>query len=98
LVITDQDDESIHAGLLYFFIAHAGSVLIMVAFFLMWRQSGSLDFASFRELSLSPGVASAVFLLAFFGFGAKAGMLPLHSWLPRAHPAAPSHASALMSG
>lgn len=98
LVITDQDDESIHAGLLYFFIAHAGSVLIMVAFFLMWRQSGSLDFASFRELSLSPGTASAVFLLAFFGFGAKAGMLPLHSWLPRAHPAAPSHASALMSG
>lgn len=98
LVITDQDDESIHAGLLYFFIAHAGSVLIMVAFFLMWQQSGSLDFASFRELSLSPGTASAVFLLAFFGFGAKAGMLPLHSWLPRAHPAAPSHASALMSG
>jgi hydrogenase-4 component B len=70
----------------------------MVAFFLMWRQSGSLDFASFRTLSLSPGTASAVFVLAFFGFGAKAGMLPLHSWLPRAHPAAPSHASALMSG
>ncbi|MGY5955961.1 hydrogenase 4 subunit B [Kosakonia sp. BK9b] len=98
LVITDQDEESIHAGLLYFFIAHAGSVLIMIAFFLMWRQSGSLDFASFRSLSLSPGTASAVFLLAFLGFGAKAGMLPLHSWLPRAHPAAPSHASALMSG
>ncbi|WLI75861.1 hydrogenase 4 subunit B [Kosakonia sp. H02] len=98
LVITDQDDESIRAGMLYFFIAHAGSVLIMVAFFLMWRQSGSLDFASFRTLSLAPGTASAVFLLAFFGFGAKAGMLPLHSWLPRAHPAAPSHASALMSG
>lgn len=98
LVIAEQDDESVSAGMLYFFIAHAGSVLIMIAFFLMWRQSGSLDFASFRELSLSPGLASAVFLLAFFGFGAKAGMLPLHSWLPRAHPAAPSHASALMSG
>ncbi|MBC3213805.1 hydrogenase 4 subunit B [Serratia fonticola] len=98
LVIADQDDESISAGLLYFFIAHAGSVLIMIAFFLMWRQSGSLDFDSFRSLSLSPWMASVVFLLAFFGFGAKAGMLPLHSWLPRAHPAAPSHASALMSG
>lgn len=98
LVITDQDEESIRAGMLYFFIAHAGSVLIMIAFFLMWRQSGSLDFASFRTLTLEPGTASAVFLLAFFGFGAKAGMLPLHSWLPRAHPAAPSHASALMSG
>lgn len=98
LVIADQDEESINAGLLYFFIAHAGSVLIMIAFFLMWRQSGSLDFDSFRQLSLSPWLASVVFLLAFFGFGAKAGMLPLHSWLPRAHPAAPSHASALMSG
>ncbi|NDL64061.1 hydrogenase 4 subunit B [Acerihabitans arboris] len=98
LVIADQDDESIDAGLLYFFIAHAGSVLIMVSFFLMWRQSGSLEFASFRGLTLSPSGASAVFLLAFFGFGAKAGMLPLHGWLPRAHPAAPSHASALMSG
>lgn len=98
LVIAEQDEESIAAGLLYFFIAHAGSVLIMTAFFLLWRESGSLEFASFRALHVSPGIASAVFLLAFFGFGAKAGMLPLHSWLPRAHPAAPSHASALMSG
>jgi hydrogenase-4 component B len=98
LVISSQDDESVSAGLLYFFIAHAGSVLIMIAFFLMWRESGSLDFESFRHLKLSPAIASVVFLLAFFGFGAKAGMLPLHSWLPRAHPAAPSHASALMSG
>ncbi len=98
LVIARQDKTSINAGMLYFFIAHAGSVLIMIAFLLMWRESGSLDFASFRTLSLSPGLASAVFLLAFFGFGAKAGMMPLHSWLPRAHPAAPSHASALMSG
>ncbi|CAM6250837.1 TPA: hydrogenase-4 subunit B [Escherichia coli] len=98
LVIARQDKTSINAGMLYFFIAHAGSVLIMIAFLLMGRESGSLDFASFRTLSLSPGLASAVFLLAFFGFGAKAGMMPLHSWLPRAHPAAPSHASALMSG
>ncbi|KFC06405.1 hydrogenase-4 component B/formate hydrogenlyase subunit 3 [Trabulsiella guamensis ATCC 49490] len=98
LVIADQSEESIKAGLLYFFIAHAGSVLIMVAFFLMWRESGSLEFESFRHLSLSPVMASVVFILAFLGFGAKAGMLPLHSWLPKAHPAAPSHASALMSG
>ncbi|HCL5251951.1 TPA: hydrogenase 4 subunit B [Salmonella enterica] len=98
LVIAGQDEESVRAGMLYFFIAHAGSVLIMIAFFLLWRESGSFEFAAFREQSLSPGLASAVFLLAFFGFGAKAGMLPLHSWLPRAHPAAPSHASALMSG
>ncbi|PWC13536.1 hydrogenase 4 subunit B [Brenneria roseae subsp. americana] len=98
LVISDQDDEAINAGLLYFLIAHAGSVLIMIAFFLLYRHSNSLDFADFRQASLSAPQASIVFLLAFFGFGAKAGMLPLHGWLPRAHPAAPSHASALMSG
>ncbi|ACS85087.1 hydrogenase 4 subunit B [Musicola paradisiaca] len=98
LVISDQDEEAISAGLLYFLIAHAGSVLIMMAFFLLYRHSNSLDFADFRQASLSAPQASVVFLLAFFGFGAKAGMLPLHGWLPRAHPAAPSHASALMSG
>lgn len=98
LVIADQDEEAIGAGLLYFLIAHAGSVLIMAAFFLLYRASGSLDFAAFRQTPLPPLQASLVFLLAFFGFGAKAGMLPLHGWLPRAHPAAPSHASALMSG
>ncbi|MEC5344529.1 hydrogenase 4 subunit B [Brenneria populi] len=98
LVIADRDEEAINAGLLYFLIAHAGSVLIMAAFFLLYRHSDSLDFADFRQATLSAPQASAVFLLAFFGFGAKAGMLPLHGWLPRAHPAAPSHASALMSG
>lgn len=98
LVIFDQDKEAVSAGFLYFLIAHAGSVLILIAFFILYSQSGSLEFASFRQLRLSAPVASAVFLLAFFGFGAKAGMIPLHGWLPRAHPAAPSHASALMSG
>ncbi|MFM2481446.1 hydrogenase 4 subunit B [Celerinatantimonas sp. YJH-8] len=98
LVISEQNKEAVNAGLLYFFIAHAGSVLIMIAFFLLYRHSTSLDFADFRNAQLSTPQASAVFLLAFFGFGAKAGMLPLHGWLPRAHPAAPSHASALMSG
>ena len=98
LVIFEQNDEAVSAGFQYFLIAHAGSVLILIAFFLLYSQSGSLDFASFRQLHLSGPLASAVFLLAFFGFGAKAGMVPLHGWLPRAHPAAPSHASALMSG
>lgn len=98
LVIFDQDEEAVSAGFLYFLIAHAGSVLIMAAFFILYSLSGSLDFASFRNLHLSGPLASVVFLLAFFGFGAKAGMVPLHGWLPRAHPAAPSHISALMSG
>jgi hydrogenase-4 component B len=98
LVISDQDKEAVGAGFLYFLIAHAGSVLIMIAFFMLFSHSGSLDFSSFRLLHLSPLESSVVFLLAFFGFGAKAGMVPLHGWLPRAHPAAPSHASAMMSG
>ncbi|WP_018609263.1 hydrogenase 4 subunit B [Uliginosibacterium gangwonense] len=98
LVVFDQHDEAVSAGFLYFLIAHAGSVLIMGAFFILYTCSGSMAFESFRQLHLSAPLASIVFLLAFFGFGAKAGIIPLHSWLPRAHPAAPSHGSALMSG
>jgi len=98
LVIFDQDQEAVDAGFLYFFIAHAFSMLIMVAFLLLFTHTGSLDFASFREADLPPWLASVVFVLAFFGFAAKAGVMPLHVWLPHAHPAAPSHASALMSG
>ncbi|MDR1311503.1 MAG: hydrogenase 4 subunit B [Burkholderiaceae bacterium] len=98
LVIFDQEKESIDAGFLYFLIAHAGSILIMGSFFIFWWETGSLDFDAVRAAHLSAPLASVAFVLAFLGFGAKAGIVPLHSWLPRAHPAAPSHASALMSG
>ncbi|MGR5298833.1 hydrogenase 4 subunit B [Vibrio mediterranei] len=98
LVLVEQSEKSIKAGLQYFFIAHAGSVLIMIAFFMLYRASGSLNFADFMHLKLPAWEASVIFLLAFLGFGAKAGMITLHGWLPMAHPAAPSHASALMSG
>ncbi len=98
LVIFNRDNESIDAGYLYFLIAHAGSALIMGSFFIFWWETGSLDFSIFRTAELSSPLASIAFMLAFIGFGAKAGIVPLHSWLPRAHPAAPSHASAMMSG
>ncbi|MGQ0285875.1 hydrogenase 4 subunit B [Pasteurellaceae bacterium 22721_9_1] len=98
LVLTEQDDNATNAGLLYFFIAHAGSVLIMIAFFIFYCYAGSFEFEAFRQTKLSPVLSFIVFMLAFLGFGAKAGMIPLHGWLPKAHPAAPSHASALMSG
>ncbi|WP_040976584.1 hydrogenase 4 subunit B [Necropsobacter massiliensis] len=98
LVLTEQDDNAVNAGLLYFFIAHAGSVLIMIAFFIFYCYAGSFEFEAFRHTVLSEPLAFTVFILAFLGFGAKAGMIPLHGWLPQAHPAAPSHASALMSG
>lgn len=98
LVLTEQDDNAVNAGLLYFFIAHAGSVLIMIAFFILYCYADSFEFAAFRQTQPPAAMAFTVFILAFLGFGAKAGMIPLHSWLPKAHPAAPSHASALMSG
>ena len=98
LVISEQNDNAVKAGLQYFLIAHAGSVLIMVAFYLLYRHSGSLNFASFTGEGLPEWLASVIFLLAFLGFGAKAGVIALHGWLPKAHPAAPSHGSALMSG
>lgn len=98
LVIFDQDENAVSAGYLYFFVAHAGSVLIMIAFYIMADYAGSFDFAAFRSAPVPAPLNSIVFLLGFLGFGAKAGMMPLHVWLPRAHPAAPSHASALMSG
>ncbi|MCW2285412.1 hydrogenase-4 component B [Rhodoblastus acidophilus] len=98
LVIFDQEREAVSAGFLYFVVAHAGSVLIMAAFFLMANATGSFDFAAFRSAHIPEPVASIAFVLGLLGFGAKAGVIPLHVWLPRAHPAAPSHASALMSG
>src|SRR5207247_4818869 len=72
-----------------------------VMFILIGREAGSLDFDQFEKLSGTPkafGGASLLFLLAIIGFGTKAGFMPLHVWLPEAHPAAPSHVSALMSG
>lgn len=98
LVIFDQEEEAVSAGFIYFLVAHAGSVAIMAGFFLMANAAGSFDFSAFRDHHPTALVSSIVFVLCLLGFGAKAGMIPLHVWLPRAHPAAPSHASALMSG
>ena len=71
---------------------------ILSAFLLLAHQSGSLEFSSFASIKMSPWLASITFLLAFIGFGSKAGMFPFHVWLPKAHPAAPTNVSALMSG
>ena len=98
LVIVEQDERSTKAGFLYLVMAHIGFLLIMISFFVMASQTGSFDFNDFRQTPFGPVVASLVFVLAFLGFGIKAGMVPFHSWLPEAHPAAPSHVSAMMSG
>lgn len=86
------------AAWLYLLAAHCGLMLLLALFILAGVQCGSYNFADFGPLAqLSPTMASLLFLLALFGFGVKAGLLPVHIWLPDAHPAAPSHVSAVMS-
>lgn len=98
LVIVEQKPQSIKGGFLYFIMAHVGFFMIMLSYLIMAANTGSFEFASFRATEFSPAIASLCFILAFCGFGCKAGMFPFHSWLPQAHPAAPSNVSALMSG
>jgi formate hydrogenlyase subunit 3/multisubunit Na+/H+ antiporter MnhD subunit len=99
LVTTDHRHAAIRsAGFLYLLIAHVGAIAILLSFGVMTSGSGDYTFAGMRGQELSPFWASAAFLLALAGFGAKAGLVPLHVWLPEAHPAAPSPVSALMSG
>jgi hydrogenase-4 component B len=95
-------------SLLYLVMTHAGTAFITALFLLMFAQTGSFSFDSFAEWSSSTSAASttpqvlsiknAAFILGFIGFGIKAGMVPFHTWLPKAHPLAPSNISALMSG
>ncbi|MDE1989081.1 MAG: hydrogenase 4 subunit B [Betaproteobacteria bacterium] len=86
------------AGYLYLLMAHVGAIAILLCFGVLQAGSGDYTFANMRAQQLSPFAASLAFLLALFGFGAKGGLLPLHVWLPEAHPAAPSPVSALLSG
>ena len=99
LVTTDHRHAEIRrAGYLYLLIAHVGAIAILLSFGVMTSGSGDYSFAGMRAQQLSSFWGSAAFLLALLGFGAKAGLLPVHVWLPEAHPAAPSPVSALMSG
>ena len=99
LVTTDHKLPAIRsAGFLYLMIAHLGAIAILLSFGVMNGGRGDYTFDALRASALQPQWATVAFLLAFFGFGAKAGMIPLHVWLPEAHPAAPSPVSALMSG
>ena len=86
------------AGFLYLLIAHLGAVAILLAFGVLQGGSWRFTFDAMRTARLSAPWAATAFSLALFGFGAKAGLVPLHVWLPEAHPAAPSPVSALMSG
>jgi len=99
LVTTDHKIPDIRrAGFLYLLIAHVGAVSLLLCFGVMQGGHGAYTFDYMRHAELTPFWASIAFLLALFGFGAKAGLVPMHVWLPEAHPAAPSPVSALMSG
>ena len=100
LVTFENEQENVRqAGWTYLVATHLGTVFLLVLFLLLGRQAGSLDFDRFLAASgsIAP-MAGVAFSLALIGFGTKAGFMPLHVWLPEAHPAAPSHVSALMSG
>ena len=91
-----QKKETRSAGYLYFVFAQAGAMCIFAAFGLIYSYTGSFSFAAINQLPAQAKLA--VFVLSLIGFGSKAGIFPLHIWLPHAHPAAPSHISAVMSG
>ncbi len=97
LVVYNYEDEgNRRAGYLYFVFSQAGAMFLFAAFGLMYAHTGDLGFDS--AATLPETAKMLVFILAFVGFGSKAGVFPLHVWLPHAHPAAPSHISAVMSG
>jgi hydrogenase-4 component B len=99
LVTTDHKiPETRSAGFLYLIVAHVGALAILLCFGTLQLGQWSYTFDAMRGNTLSMFWASVAFLLALFGFGAKAGFLPVHVWLPEAHPAAPSPVSGLMSG
>jgi len=100
----DEKRQNRKAAFIYLLIAHVGAVLILLSFGLMagfaagFENFQGYSFSAMRVAEITPVWASIAFFLAFFGFAAKAGVTPLHVWLPEAHPVAPSNVSALMSG
>ena len=89
---------NLHAGYVYLVMASVGTFALLLAFGLLAGPDGGYAFATMRDSHPSPTVTALVLGLALVGAGSKAGLVPLHAWLPLAHPAAPSHVSALMSG
>lgn len=101
LVMTDGERPAVvSAGYIYLVMTHIGALCLLAAFLLLANATGAAGFAAWAAVagSLPAGLRSAVFGLMLLGFGSKAALVPLHVWLPRAHPVAPSHVSALMSG
>src|SRR5690606_11590064 len=100
LLVTYQHQHGANrrAGFLFLLLAHLGALAILIAFGVLAAFGDGFTFAHMRAAGLTSFWATLAFACALAGFGSKAGLVPLHAWLPEAHPAAPSHISALMSG
>lgn len=92
--------ENTRSGFLYLIMMHIGTACIALSLMLLYRATGSFDFGEIqsRAQNITLAAKSIIFLFALIGFGTKAGIIPLHIWLPLAHPSAPAHVSALLSG
>ena len=93
-----RNPDNLPAGYVYLVMASFGTLCLLLAFGLLAGASGDYAFASMRQANPTPGIGALVLALTLLGAGSKAGLVPLHVWLPLAHPAAPTHVSALMSG
>jgi hydrogenase-4 component B len=95
-----ENKETRNAGVLYMVMSHAGTGCIILGFLLLYQNAGDYSFSAFHAAGakISTTTRNVAFVLFLLGFGVKAGMIPLHIWLPAAHPVAPSNVSALMSG
>src|SRR3972149_9787737 len=99
LVVYEHEKPEVRkAGFIYIVMTHIGTGFILLSFLILAGASGSFNFETFNSAVIPPLLKDIAFLFALIGFGAKAGIVPLHIWLPYAHPAAPSNVSALMSG
>src|SRR5438445_4723176 len=99
LVLVEHDQPgTVRAANWYLAVSHAGFAALIAAFLVLAAGDMTGSFAAMRSATLPPATRNVVFLLALVGFGTKAGVIPLHVWLPMAHPVAPSHVSALLSG
>lgn len=100
VIFESHSSKSVNAGLIYIVMAHIGTAFLAAAFIIMYRYIGSFDLTVIKDgISLiPPNVKNILFVFFLIGFGTKAGIVPLHIWLPYAHPQAPSQISSLMSG
>src|SRR5262249_37140492 len=98
VVAHHREPGNARAGYIYLVMASFGTLSLLLAFGLLAGPDASYSFAAIRAAHPGPTAAAIVLALTLLGAGSKAGLVPLHVWLPLAHPAAPSHVSALMSG